>query len=212
MSNNLRCVFEENEDNSTPKGYINNVCCDKLATYYRCTGLCCTWNNRSINVITNSNKEKEVLFDIINHLYDPILMKKYLIALKNIVLNQQLNKEIIKPFDMTDMSNKEQKSETTMPDLQIELQYLKKEAKKIKQEFSNKSLTDNLTSYKKFEPCQLKLGETSKIETNNKDIKSLKNQSKINKITKDKAQSYHIPITLVINKNNTILKVALLDT
>lgn len=85
-------------------------------------------------MFTNSNNEKKVLFDMIDHLEDPTLRRKYLITLKDIVLDQQLdNKEIIEPFTMKNVLNKfkEHKSKTMIQDRQTELLYVKKNLGKL---------------------------------------------------------------------------------
>ncbi|KAG5595162.1 hypothetical protein H5410_036394 [Solanum commersonii] len=97
-----------------------------------CEGAVCTCPDHSINVI--SSKSKEVFFDMVEHIKNPNYKKKYLIAIKDIILNQQSDYHSIKPFSMTNALNKfrEQNSETTLQDLRTELVHVKKEIKEIK--------------------------------------------------------------------------------
>lgn len=61
--------------------------------------------NHSINVITSSNKE--TFFDVIDHIeYSDFKKKKYLIVLRDLVLDKLSDNRSIKPFDMTNVLNK----------------------------------------------------------------------------------------------------------
>jgi len=139
IKNKLYLILDENqtssEGSSSEDDQLNMIYSSESNSSVDCgCGVAvCTCQDHSINVI-NSNS-KEIFFDMVEHIEDSDYKKKYLTALKDIILNQQYDNHSIKPFSMTNVLNKfrEQNSETTLQDLQTELVHVKKEIKEIKQ-------------------------------------------------------------------------------
>jgi len=113
FKNKLYSIRVENENNSSSDENLSDD--DQLNIAYssnnskswdpcKCGSAICTYKNHFINVITSSNKE--TFFDMIDHIEDPDFKKKYLIALRDLVLDKQSDNRTIKPFDMTSVLNK----------------------------------------------------------------------------------------------------------
>ncbi|XP_070002975.1 uncharacterized protein [Nicotiana sylvestris] len=116
-----------------------------------CTGAICVCSQNSLRVI--SEDSKEVLFDIIEHIDDDDLKKKYLIELKNIMVKQKGNRPQIEPFDMKKVMDRfsvKTEEPTTVQHLQTELKSVKEELKDIKLRL-NKIEMENITD-KKYYP------------------------------------------------------------
>ncbi|XP_070025069.1 uncharacterized protein [Nicotiana sylvestris] len=110
-----------------------------------CTGAICVCSQNSLRVI--SEDSKEVLFDIIEHIDDDDLKKKYLIELKNIMVKQKGNRPQIEPFDMKKVMDRfsvKTEEPTTVQHLQTELKSVKEELKDIKLRL-NKIEMENIT-------------------------------------------------------------------
>lgn len=82
------CDESLSDDNQLNVAYSSDS--SDLTDHSNCSGAICTYDSHSKNVITNS-KEKEALFDMIDNLKDPTLRWKCLIALKDIILDQQVD-------------------------------------------------------------------------------------------------------------------------
>ncbi|XP_016509474.2 uncharacterized protein LOC107826943 isoform X1 [Nicotiana tabacum] len=110
-----------------------------------CTGAICVCSQNSLRVI--SEDSKEVLFDIIEHIDNDDLKKKYLIELKNIMVKQKGNRPQIEPFDMKKVMDRffvKTEEPTTVQHLQTELKSVKEELKDIKLRL-NKIEMENIT-------------------------------------------------------------------
>ncbi|XP_070002055.1 uncharacterized protein [Nicotiana sylvestris] len=190
-----------------------------------CTGAICVCSQNSLRVI--SEDSIEVLFDIIEHIDDNDLKKKYLIELKNIMVKQKGNRPQIEPFDMKKVMDRfsvKTEEPTTVQHLQTELKSVKEELKDIKLRLNKiemENITDKILS-------QVNKGKTINQEFLNEeeDGNDSDNTSKLNdsiieeskddsaalvKLTKVKAKSYHLPITLKV-QDMTFNKLALLDS
>ncbi|KAG5576687.1 hypothetical protein H5410_056821 [Solanum commersonii] len=100
--NKLYSILDENqtssERSSSEDDQLNMI---YSSADYECGGAVCTCQDHSFIVI-NSNS-KEVFFDMVEHIEDPDYKKKYLIALKDRIFNQQSDEHTIKPFSTTNV-------------------------------------------------------------------------------------------------------------
>ncbi|KAG5576684.1 hypothetical protein H5410_056818 [Solanum commersonii] len=120
----------------------------------------------------NDSNNKETFFDMIDHIEDPDIKKKYLIDLRDFVLDKQSDNRTIKPFDMTSVLNKFKqpiKSETNLQSIQKELLQIRDEINDIRQtlntleigKITNEILND-LPPNQEKEIYKSELGKTSK--------------------------------------------------
>lgn len=178
-----------------------------------CTGAICICDQNSLRVITNDSKE--VLFDIINHIDNDDIKKKYLIELKNIIL-QHKDRPKIEPFNMKEVMNRfsSSKDEPTIQHLQTELKSVKEEIKNIKTRLNNIEM-EKFTNELLTQIAKGKEPETNNNDYNEENNDSIIDQSEsgttVPQFARIKIQSYHIPITLRV-KNATFNKLALLDS
>ncbi|KAG5606717.1 hypothetical protein H5410_028209 [Solanum commersonii] len=96
-----------------------------------------TANQAKIAIVLKvlSNDSKEALFDVIQHIYDEEARKRFLLELKNIILNTDKPKPqpIIKPFSMKKiMYRADSQSKPSIIDLRHKVSSLKEEIQNIK--------------------------------------------------------------------------------
>ncbi|KAG5615064.1 hypothetical protein H5410_014888 [Solanum commersonii] len=158
FKNKLYSILVENENNSSSDENLSND--DQLNIAY------------SSN---NSKSNKETLFDMTDHIKDPDLKKKYLIALRDLVLDKQSDdNRTIKLFDMTSVFNifkQPIKSETTLQNIQVKLLQINDEINDIKQRLNIleiKTITNKILNHlepnQELEIYKSEPGEASKEE------------------------------------------------
>ena len=157
-------------------------------------GLC---HCNSINMIT---KEKEFLIDMAEKIPDPEVRKEYLLKLKDLVTEKIV---ITQPYKFSDIkkrfkesSTSKQKHESSIQDLQEEINNIKIEISEIKanQEKTNKKLFD----------MEIVQTLASQETTQTTDF--------INHINKVTFQKWFVAITIVINDEYHLHSMALIDT
>lgn len=186
-----------------------------------CKGTFCNCSRKIINVITD--KPKEILFDIIEHINDDELRTKYLQELKRLVLSTDEStskpKPIVQPFSMTRVMAKfNPPSEPSITELKGEISILKGEIKNLKvrldqvelhvlteqvlQSASPKALTAPSPPFgvPTNEPISFPGEEISTLPSTSTTVAAIK------------AYSEHIAVKIVINNDFVLNKVALFDT
>ena len=157
-------------------------------------GLC---HCNSINMIT---KEKEFLIDMAEKIPDPEVRKEYLLKLKDLVTEKIVITQLYKFSDIKkrfkEGSTSKQKHESSIQDLQEEINNIKIEISEIKanQEKTNKKLFD------------MEIVQTLTSQ------ETIQNSDFINHINKVTFQKWFVTITIVINDEYHLNSIALIDT
>ena len=187
-----------------------------------CNGTFCTCSRKTLNVITD--KPKEILFDIIEHIDDEDLKHKYLQELKRLVLSSDEGtskpKPIIQPFSMTRVMAKfNSPSEPSIADLRGEISTLKGEIKDLKARLDQVELhvlTEQVlhtASPKALPPTSPNI---SLPADNLQEPMSFPGEdtsaTPSTAVAAIKAYSEHIAVKIVIAKDFVLNKVALFDT
>ena len=124
-------ISDESEENSSDEDINLDYDSDSSQSEKgcTCTEAFCTWGKEpQIRVL--SDNSKEALFDVIQHINDDEARNRFLLELKNLILNTNKPKSrpIVEPFSMKQIMNcSENHSEQTIADLRHEVSLLKNE-------------------------------------------------------------------------------------
>ncbi|KAH0752254.1 hypothetical protein KY285_005402 [Solanum tuberosum] len=203
-----------------------------------CTEAFCTCDSTPyIRVL--SDHSKEALFNVIQHINDNEARNRFLLELKNILLNTDKPKArpVIEPFSMKQIMNRsDHHPEPSISDLRHEVSSLKEEIRNIKARLCIVE-TDILTSHvpkrtvfhdlesnqgSSYEDLDDKIGiDLSNINndhlleplvTNTGNYTSTSAAAGVTVISSIRPQNHHIPVKIVINKHFVINKIVLLDS
>ncbi|XP_047262097.1 uncharacterized protein LOC124895712, partial [Capsicum annuum] len=221
--------YSSSEDEYSDEDYINAAYesdSSQSGQDCECNSTFCTCTRRTINVI--SDKPKEILFDIIEHIDDEELRHKYLQELKRLVLSSDEGtskpKPIVQPFSMTRVMAKfKPPSEPSIADLKGDVSTLKGEIKNLKTRLDQVEL-HVLTDQVLHTASPTALPPTSQalsLPTDHlqepmsfpgEDVSTSTIPSTSAAIAAIKAYSEHIAVKIVIAKDFVLNKVALFDT
>ncbi|KAH0674698.1 hypothetical protein KY290_019443 [Solanum tuberosum] len=122
--------YNNDEDINLDYGSDNS----KLGKDCTCTEAFCTCDSTP-NICVHSDHSKKALFDIIQHINNDEARNRFLLELKNLILNTDKPKPrmIIEPFSMKQIMNRsDNHSEPSISDLRREVSSLKEEIRGIK--------------------------------------------------------------------------------
>ena len=124
-------ISDESEENSSDEDINLDYDSDSSQSEKGCTcteAFCTCGKEPQIRVL--SDNSKEALFDVIQHINDDEARNRFLLELKNLILNTDKPKSrpIVEPFSMKQIMNRsENHSEPTIADLRHEVSLLKNE-------------------------------------------------------------------------------------